>query len=530
MSVLFLDVKRDRPVLLTKGAPEILLNQCNTYCMKSGKPAEFSRVSKEHIVDQIKDEFTDKALRTLAICIQENLPSLKGVDYRDKNTLKAFFKDPERIRELEQNLCLVGILGIIDPPRREVKDAIFTCQDAGIRVIMITGDNKNTAEAIGKDVGIIENNNDLKVSSYVTSEFFKLPEERQKEILRNTNNMIFSRSEPKHKKLLVRLLKDLKYIVAMTGDGVNDAPALAEAHIGVAMGIAGTDVAKAASHLILADDNFATIVKAIEEGRSIYMNMKAFIRYLISSNIGEVVSIFITSMFGLPEAFTSIQLLWVNLVTDGPPATALGFNPPEENIMKKPPRANEDPLLTPWVITRYFIIGTYVGIATIGIFVYWYLYFAHPDGHSLVTWEQLTHWIDCEKWTDFKVNNFSGIDLTNACDYFTHGKKKAATLSLTVLVIIEMFNAMNAISDESSLLKMPPYKNKWLIIAIIFSVTLHCVILYIPFFNNIFGIMPLDLSEWALVIVFSFPVIIIDELIKAYVRLTSNKGGKRKTD
>jgi len=272
--------------------------------------------------------------------------------------------------------------------------------------------------------------------------------------------------------------------------------------------------------MVLADDNFATIVKAIEEGRSIYMNMKAFIRYLISSNIGEVVSIFISSMCGLPEAFTSIQFLWVNLVTDGPPATAWSFNPSEKNIMSKAPRGNDDPLLTPFVITRYFIIGTYVGCATIGIFVYWYLYFDHVDGHSLITWARITDWTHCEQWKDFAVNSFDGLDLsTHPCLYFTTGKRKPVTLALTVLVIIEMFNAMNAISDESSLLTIPPTKNWYLIIAIFGSVSVHCMILYIQFFNDVFGISPLDCREWLLVLYFSFPVVIIDEIIKFFVRI-----------
>jgi Ca2+-transporting ATPase len=292
-------------------------------------------------------------------------------------------------------------------------------------------------------------------------------------------------------------------------------------------------VAKEAADMVLADDNFATIVAAVEEGRSIYSNMKAFIRYLISSNIGEVASIFITALLGLPEGLIPVQLLWVNLVTDGPPATALGFNPPDADIMEKPPRRADDQLITPWVFFRYMIVGLYVGFATVGVFVYWYVAYDWSEySHPLISYSQLSNWGKCSQFAELGLGAnwppsfdswaaHGGMDLSaKPCEYLSgKGKQPASTMSLSVLVTIEMFNALNAISEDGSLLQMPPWVNPWLLLAMVVSFGLHFVILYIPVLAQIFSIVPLTVNDWFVVFVFSFPVVIIDELLKLVGRI-----------
>lgn len=512
-------------ILYCKGAPEHLVERCTQVMMRDGSVKDLTAKLRQEISDNI-DRMARTPYRTLAVCMKTNLGMFANYKRGGKNapeTQKVLDANPDTYdTTIELNMIFLGLVGIMDPPRAEVRDSIKTCAIAGIRVIMITGDNKKTAEAICRDIGIFSKDEDVSELSFEGSEFMKFDEEKQKRLLSQGSGMAFSRAAPKDKSHLVRVLKSLGEVAAMTGDGVNDAPALKAASIGIAMGIAGTDVAKEAADMVLADDNFATIVAAVEEGRAIYSNMKAFIRYLISSNIGEVASIFLTAALGMPEGLVPVQLLWVNLVTDGPPATALGFNPADADNMIKPPRNKDDQLINGWVFFRYMVIGIYVGVATVGVFAYWYMFYDYAeDGHSMVTFSQLTNFGKCSTWDGFAVNDVAGMDSFAgdlACEYFTRGKIKASTMSLSVLVTIEMFNALNALSEDGSLLQMPPWRNPYLLLAMAVSFGLHFVILYVPVLAGIFNIAPLNYDEWMIVLAFSVPVILIDEVLKAVGR------------
>ncbi|PIN05993.1 Ca2+ transporting ATPase [Handroanthus impetiginosus] len=509
--------------LLVKGAVESLLERSSYVQLADGSTCPIDEHCRQLLLSRLL-EMSSKGLRCLGLAYKDELGELSDY-YTASHPAHKKLVDHSCYSSIENGLIFVGVVGIRDPPREEVHKAIEDCRGAGIKVMVITGDNKSTAEAICKEIRLFSENDDLQGRSFTGKEFMALSSSQQIDILSRPGGKVFSRAEPRHKQEIVRMLKDMGEIVAMTGDGVNDAPALKLADIGIAMGITGTEVAKEASDMVLADDNFSTIVSAVSEGRSIYNNMKAFIRYMISSNVGEVISIFLTAALGIPECMIPVQLLWVNLVTDGPPATALGFNPADLDIMRKPPRKSNDPLINSWVLFRYMVIGSYVGIATVGVFILWYTQASFlginlaGDGHTLVQLSQLRNWGECSLWSNFTASPFTVnggrlITFSNPCDYFSVGKVKAMTLSLSVLVAIEMFNSLNALSEDNSLIRMPPWRNPWLLVAMSVSLGLHCLILYVPFLANVFDVVPLSLNEWLLVVLVSAPVVLIDEVLK----------------
>ncbi|KAM5198007.1 sarcoplasmic/endoplasmic reticulum calcium ATPase 1 isoform 1-T1 [Hipposideros larvatus] len=515
--------------MFVKGAPEGVIDRCN-YVRVGTTRVPMTGPVKEKIMSVIKEWGTGRdTLRCLALATRDTPPKREDM----------VLDDSAKFMEYEMDLTFVGVVGMLDPPRKEVTGSIQLCRDAGIRVIMITGDNKGTAIAICRRIGIFGENEDVADRAYTGREFDDLPLGEQRDACRRA--CCFARVEPAHKSKIVEYLQSFDEITAMTGDGVNDAPALKKAEIGIAMG-SGTAVAKTASEMVLADDNFSTIVAAVEEGRAIYNNMKQFIRYLISSNVGEVVCIFLTAALGLPEALIPVQLLWVNLVTDGLPATALGFNPPDLDIMDRPPRSPKEPLISGWLFFRYMAIGGengtphtfpalrtdplsgtpapqalttpdshllsttgYVGAATVGAAAWWFLY-AEDGPH--VSYNQLTHFMQCTEDNP----DFEGVE----CEIFE--APEPMTMALSVLVTIEMCNALNSLSENQSLVRMPPWVNIWLLGSICLSMSLHFLILYVDPLPMIFKLRALDLTQWLMVLKISLPVIGLDELLKFVAR------------
>jgi Ca2+-transporting ATPase len=528
--------------LYIKGASEVILNKSTRFINSKGEIKDITPDKRKEFENDILLQARE-GYRLLAVGFRpaQDLPKFQSFDGSEDITHEcySYLKNKKNLDELESNIVIQAIVAIQDPIKPECKEAIKIAKRAGINVVMITGDYTETSISIANQLDMFNEESRYRSSSlnkfqhsdkvFSGKDWRKLLNEEKLEVLqtnmKNLESLVFARTSPDDKRQLVKLLTQSNEIVAMTGDGVNDASALKQASIGISMGLNGTDVAKEASDLVLMDDNFSTIVKAIEEGRAIYSNMKAFIRYMISSNIGEVFSIFLTCIIGLPEGFNSLQLLWVNLVTDGLPATALSFNKSDSEVMLKKPRRRGEKIVDNWILMRYLVVGLYVGIATTGIFVYYYTsYNWSNDNQTLVSFWELRNWTTCSNWIGEKsINGFEA----NACSYFSQGKVKASTLSLTVLVVIEMLNSLNALSENRSLFEIGVFSNIWLHLAILTSIGIHCLMLYVPFFAKVFSTVPLSINDWILVFLFSMPVIFIEEVLK-WISREKFKFGKTK--
>ena len=424
-----------------KGAPEMLLKKCS-YILIGGKVEPFTYDHRRK-VEQAINEMSYDALRCIA-----------GA-YKDSNIIK-------NKSMLEDNLIFVGVAGIIDPPRKEAKDAVLKCQIAGIRPIMITGDHKNTAFAIGKDLGICKNINEV-----ITGD--ELDKQSDKELKENINKYrVFARVSPKHKLRIVKVFKSKGKIVAMTGDGVNDAPAVKEADIGISMGISGTDVTKEAASMILLDDNYSTIVVAVEEGRIIYDNIRKFIRYLLSCNLGEVLTMFLASLFYLEVPLLPIQILFVNLVTDGLPAIALGVDPGEKDIMLEKPREKNESIFSRGLKEKILLRGTLIGVCTIAAFI---------------------------------AGKFYGMSL-----------QTCRTLALGTLIISQLIHVFECRSEKYSLFEINPFTNIYLLGAVTLSILALICIIYIPVFQGIFHTTALDLGQWLIILFFSGIISFVNSL------------------
>ncbi|GMP80830.1 hypothetical protein CsSME_00035790 [Camellia sinensis var. sinensis] len=478
--------RKQMEIMFSKGAPESIISRCTSIlCNDDGSTVPLTANIRTELESRFHSFAGKETLRCLALALKRMPMGHQTMSFDD-----------------EKDLTFVGLVGMLDPPREEVRNAILSCMTAGIRVIVVTGDNKSTAESLCQKIGAFDHMGDFGGHSYTASEFEELPALQKAMALQRMT--LFTRVEPSHKRMLVEALQHQNEVVAMTGDGVNDAPALKKADIGIAMG-SGTAVAKSASDMVLADDNFATIVAAVAEGRAIYNNTKQFIRYMISSNIGEVVCIFVAAVLGIPETLVPVQLLWVNLVTDGLPATAIGFNKPDCDVMKAKPRKVNEAVVSGWLFFRYLVIGAYVGLATIAGFIWWFVF---ADSGPKLPYVELMNFDTC-----------STRDTSYPCSIFND--RHPSTVSMTVLVVVEMFNALNNLSENQSLLVILPWSNLWLVGSIVLTMLLHILILYVRPLSILFSVTPLSWAEWTVVLYLSFPVIIIDEILKFFSRNTN---------
>ncbi|TWU50548.1 Calcium-transporting ATPase [Rubripirellula tenax] len=430
----------------TKGAPEVLLLLCNDI-FDGDVVRPLTSEDRQNVATAIED-MAGRGLRTLAIARREVCVG-EACDEQS----------------VESSLTLLGIIGMMDPPRVEVPEAIALAKAAGIRVFMITGDSPVTATAIARQIG-------LKVDQAIVGAQLEAMDDKTLEDALD-GDVVFARTTPEHKLRIVKLLQSQGHIVGMTGDGVNDAPALKKADIGIAMGKRGTDVAKGAADIVLTDDNFSSIIGAVEEGRRQYDNIQKFVRYLLSSNTGEVVAIFLNILMGGPLLFLPVQILWMNLVTDGLTAVALGLEPAEKNTMHRPPRRPDEPVLTKSGMAVIAALGTYVGLASLWLFHH-YLDDADPGSIAI-----------------------------------------AQTVAFTGIIVVEKINVLNFRSLAAPIWTIGFWSNPWVLLAIASTISLQVAAVYVPALQSVLHTVPLSLTDWMLIVAVALPVFVLVEIIKA---------------
>ncbi|MDX1994636.1 MAG: cation-translocating P-type ATPase [bacterium] len=501
-------------IAITKGAPDRLIEWANY----------------EHVPDgprPLTDERRDRWQREVDHMASRGLRVL-GVAYRPLPDV------PDEVKpDIERDLYLLGLVGIVDPARPEAKDAVQVAREAGIRSVMITGDHALTAEAIARDLGIIQEGQ----KAVTGNELDKMSDDELSKALDATS--AFARVSPEHKLRIVKVLQGKNQVVAMTGDGVNDAPALKQADIGVAMGITGTDVSKGAAEMVLTDDNFASIVASVEEGRIIYDNIRKFVRYLLSCNVGEIFVMFTALMVGLKIPLLAIQILWINLVTDGLPAVALGFEGPESNVMKRPPRPENESIFAGGMGRHIAWVGILIAILTLAGFVYGFLKYDMqpldatlgleelsraqlvefvPEGAVPANWDELT--VE-ERTTLLEESEGEGEVAAEEASTGLLGEAERVprTMAFTVLAFVQLFHVM-AIhgGDRASFFQEGFSKNRLLLGAVIFTFILQLLVIYVPFLQNVFRTTSLGLDEVLVGVGLSSIVLFAVELEKLIFR------------
>ncbi len=466
MSVIMKDNKTEKNYVFTKGAPDALL-EISKKIMINGRIINLDEETKKKILEK-NENMAKQALRVI------------GFAYKEIEN-----KDHFSIKEDESDLVFVGLVGMIDPPRRDIKRAIVLAKKAGIKVYIVTGDQGLTAEAIAKQIGLVNHGGHeiitgKDLAAMKDEDLIKIFKDQEKEV-------IFARTSPEDKLRIVSLLKSLDHVVAVTGDGVNDAPALKRADIGIAMGLTGTDVSKEASNMILADDSFSTIITAVQEGRTIYENLKKFVFYIFSCNTGELIVVFSAVVFAIPAPLTAILILCVDLGTDVLPALALGVDPPEKGIMELPPRSPKAKIMDRAFIGRFLYLGLFIGAIVVGTY-FWSLF------------EQGWHWGEPLAVTDTM-------------------HIKSSTFAFAILVLIQMVNAYNSRSSVRSVFQMGFFNNLWLLGSVAISVATVYMLVEVPFFNTWIHTAPLAWYEWLVIIVGSFAILVVEEIRKLVVRL-----------